>query len=240
MSMAAPDTASTKRTPPQENAGGKWRRCILSRQEYNSDALIRFVAGPDNRIVPDLAERLPGRGLWLRAERGAIEQAIAEKRFAKAGRSQIIAEAGLADRVAHLLTQRSLNYLGLALRSGGIAVGHDQVRTDLSTGRAAVLVQANDGAATARNRLRAVAHDLPSIEIFLRGELAQALGRADIVHAVLRSSRLSSLFLRECGRLAGFRDIGESRLPAADEDASAPPASGLQAANETVDRVGIE
>lgn len=240
MNLAAPDIASPEGTPPRHDTSGKRRRCILSRQECASETMIRFVAGPDNHIVPDVAERLPGRGLWLRAERSAVDQAVAERCFAKAARANVTAEAGLADQVAHLLTQRSLNFLGLALRSGVIAIGHDQVRADLSAGRAAVLVQANDGAAAARSRLRAVAHGLPSIEMFSRGELAQALGRADIVHAVLRTSRLSTLFLRECGRLAGFRAIGESRLPAPDGNISTPPASALRAANETVDRVGIE
>lgn len=240
MSMAAPDIASPQAKPPREDAVGKRRRCILSRRECASDTLVRFVAGPDNRIVPDVAERLPGRGLWLRAERGAVDQAVAEGRFAKAARANVTTEAGLADQVADLLAQRCLNFLGLALRSSGIAIGHDQVRTDLGAGRAAVLVQASDGAPQPRGRLRAVAHGLPSVEMFSRGELSQALGRANIVHAVLHKSRLSTLFLRECGRLAGFRAIGESRLPAADGGTMILPVTGSRAANETVDRVGIE
>ncbi len=240
MSMAPPDIVSPAGMAPRKNAGGKQRRCIVSRRECAGEALIRFVAGPDNHIVADVAERLPGRGLWLRAERSAVEQAVAEGLFAKAARANVIAETGLADQVAQLLNQRSLNYLGLALRSGGIAIGHDQVRADLGAGRAAVLVQVNDGAAHARSRLRAVAHGLPSVEMFSRGELSQALGRADIVHAALHASRLSALFLRECGRLAGFRAIGESRLLAADWAMTASSATGPKAANEIVDRVGIE
>ena len=32
------------------------------------DELIRFVVGPDG-VVPDLKRKLPGRGLWVTAER---------------------------------------------------------------------------------------------------------------------------------------------------------------------------
>ena len=94
MNLAAPDIASPENTPPRNDADGKRRRCILSRQECASENLIRFVAGPDNLIVPDVAERLPGRGLWLRAERSVVDQAVAERCFAKAARANVTAEAG--------------------------------------------------------------------------------------------------------------------------------------------------
>ena len=40
-----------------------------------SSKLIRFVAGPDDQIVPDLAARLPGRGVWVTATRAAVQEA---------------------------------------------------------------------------------------------------------------------------------------------------------------------
>ncbi len=41
--------------------------------------MIRFVVGPDRQIVPDLAGRLPGRGLWLSASGDVIEFAATQK-----------------------------------------------------------------------------------------------------------------------------------------------------------------
>ena len=35
--------------------------------------MIRFVVGPDRQIVPDLAARLPGRGMWLSASGDVLE-----------------------------------------------------------------------------------------------------------------------------------------------------------------------
>jgi len=34
--------------------------------------LVRFVLGPNNMIYPDLENKLPGRGMWVKAERSAI------------------------------------------------------------------------------------------------------------------------------------------------------------------------
>ena len=234
MSGTKPNSARKRRRGPaeqprrRESLPDKQRRCILSRREHSTANLIRFVAGPDNRIVPDLAERLPGRGLWLSANRAALDEARTNGSFAKAARTAVTLDAEVAMQVGDQLAARALDYLGLILRAGAIAIGHDQVRADLTAGRAGILLQAADGAPAARARLRALATGLPAVEMFTRGELSQALGRADTVHAALRPSRLSDMFLRECGRLAGFRAIGESRLPA----------SGQQ--NELLDRVGSE
>jgi uncharacterized protein len=218
---------------PCQKLSGKRRRCILSRQDFASETLIRFVVGPDNHIVPDLAERLPGRGLWLSAEKNAIEQAQVSKSFAKAAHAAVIVDADLAMQVADLLAARALNFLGLALRSGAVVMGYEKVRADLKAGRAAILVQANDGAPHTRARMRAVASGMPAVELFSRGELSQALGRADTVHAVLHASRLSGQFLCESSRLAGFREAGKSRLPVLGVNISGPTLSGPLVANET-------
>jgi len=45
------------------------RRCIVTGEVQPKAGLIRFVAGPDGEVVPDLAEKLPGRGFWVVADR---------------------------------------------------------------------------------------------------------------------------------------------------------------------------
>ena len=68
------------------------RSCIVSRREMEKEALLRFVAGPDNRIYPDLKETLPGRGVWVEARRACVEQAVAKNLFARSLKAQVTAE----------------------------------------------------------------------------------------------------------------------------------------------------
>ena len=44
------------------------RRDVVSGEVMEEARLIRFVAGPDGQVVPDLARKLPGRGIWVAAE----------------------------------------------------------------------------------------------------------------------------------------------------------------------------
>ena len=49
------------------------RKCIVSGEVQPKGGLIRFVVGPDGQIVPDVAGKLPGRGIYVSARREALE-----------------------------------------------------------------------------------------------------------------------------------------------------------------------
>jgi predicted RNA-binding protein YlxR (DUF448 family)/ribosomal protein L30E len=186
-------------------ARGPQRRCLVTRTAGTRDHLIRFVLDPDHRVLPDLEERLPGRGMWLSADRDVVNRAVAGRLFARAARAPAVAEADLAATVERLLADRALGCIGLARRAGQVVVGFDQVRAALRASKAAVLIAAADGAADGRSKLRRLAPDLPLITAFARGELGACLGRDDVVHVAVAPGGLAQRLLRDVQRLAGFR-----------------------------------
>src|SRR3954465_8641548 len=98
--------------------------------------LIRFVAGPDGVAVPDLARKLPGRGLWVAADRVSVETAARKGLFSRAAKMKVAAPADLADRVDALLRRRLLDGLGLAKRAGALTFGYEKVRAAVQGGKA--------------------------------------------------------------------------------------------------------
>ena len=56
--------------------------CIVTRMVKDEAELIRFVRSPDGVVVPDLARKLPGRGVWVSLDRRLLDQAVARKLFA--------------------------------------------------------------------------------------------------------------------------------------------------------------
>ncbi len=187
------------------------RRCIATREVRPRRELLRFVVGPAGELVPDLAARLPGRGLWLTPKRETVLLAQRRNLFAKTAGMEVQVAPDLADRIEGLLARRCLEILGLARRAGEVAAGFDQVYEWLAVGRAAVLLAARDGAAEGRRKLRKLAPDLRVVEVFEAEELAQALGRAHVIHAALASGRLAERFADEADRLSGFRQPTEKR-----------------------------
>jgi hypothetical protein len=181
------------------------RRCLVTGATLSKAALVRFVVGPDGAIVPDIEERLPGRGFWLKAERGMVLAAAAGRHFAKAARAPVVVPADLADRVEARLVRRCLDLIGLARRAGQVAVGFDTVAAALRDRPGGVLLAAYDGAPGGREKVRSLAPTTPVIDLLSRTELGAAVGRAEAVHVLVAPGTLAATLRREAARLRGFR-----------------------------------
>ena len=190
---------------------GPLRRCLVTGETRPKAELVRFVVGPDRRIVPDIAERLPGRGLWTLARRDIVAAAVKKRLFQRAARAQVMAEDDLADRVEALLARRCVELIGLARRAGLAVAGFAKVEAALRGKGVAVLIAASDGSADGRGKLEALAPGLPRAEALRSAELGAAFGRESAVHAALKRGPLAEFFLIEAGRLGGFR-AGERDL----------------------------
>ena len=189
------------------------RRCIVSGESLPRDALLRFVIAPDGSVVPDLDEKLPGRGLWLRPERDILRAACAKGAFSKAARRETRPPDDLAAQVERLLRRRCLDLIGLARRSGALVAGFEKVRAFLASEHAGLLLAASDGAADGRGKIRALAPNVALVDAFASEELAQAVGREHVVHAVVAKGRLADRILHEARRLAGVRGDGADTGP---------------------------
>ncbi len=181
------------------------RRCIVTGETSEKSALIRFVVGPDNTIVPDLEAKLPGRGLWVSANSDAVNMASKKGLFAKAARGKVKVPGDLAETVGRLLKKRCLNYLGLASRSGLIVQGAEKVQAGLKAGRGSVLVQASDGAPDGRAKIARLRPGMSVVTPFLATEMGQALGREQAVHVLLDKGSLCNRLVEEANRLSGFQ-----------------------------------
>ena len=198
------------RRPPRTGATKCLRRCIVSGALRPKEEMIRFVIGPEGEVVADMAGRLPGRGFWLSAERDMINTACAKKAFSRAAGASLTTPPDLSDRVEHLLARRCLDLVGLACRAGEVVAGYDKSRAWLRAGKGSVLVAASDGAPGGRAKVRALAPDLPLLDLFSGAELGAALRRDSAGHAVLARGRLADRLRGEAMRLAGFRTQGRA------------------------------
>lgn len=188
------------------------RKCLATGDVLPEARLVRFVEGPDARVVVDVEAKLPGRGLWVCSEAGAVGRAVEKNLFARAAKAQIKAPADLVAEVEKRLVARILAHAGLALRAGQMIFGFDTVERALrSETPPAVILQAEDSSADGTRKLQsaAVATGLVPYVIgcFSNAELSLALGRANVVHAALKPGRMAERLIFDAGRLSGFRPL---------------------------------
>ncbi len=200
--LPTPDGSETEHAEDQ----GPVRRCLVSGEHRPKSELLRFVISPDGGVVFDDSGRLPGRGLWLRAERDMIETAASKRLFSKAARQSVTVPDDLAGLVAAGLKRRCLDRLGLARRAGLVAVGFEKVRAQARAGLTALRLEAADGAADGRRKVTGIAPNVPVIDAFTGAELGQALGRDHAVHVGLVADRLTEALAGEATRYQGVAE----------------------------------
>ncbi len=189
---------------------GPERTCIATRQTLPAKAMIRFVAGPDGSVVPDLKLRLPGRGVWVSAGHAHVAEAVRRKAFARALKAPASADAGLADLVGALLKKDALQALSLANKAGAVVCGAAKIEGGAKRGYAALLhaSDASEGGIEKLERaVRSAGRDrvaIPSLRLFSGDELSLSLGREHVIHAALVTGSPAGNVLKRVGLVTRY------------------------------------
>ena len=202
----AADHAAGETSPEgdEEREVGALRRCVVTRERGERAAMLRFVVGPDGALVPDLAARLPGRGMWLSPRSDVVETARARGAFARAARGPVTVPSDLLALLQAGLSNRVADLLGFARRAGQAVAGYAKAREWVQAGRAALVLQAGDGSPDERARLLSGARELPVCTALSAARLGAVFGRDHVVHVAVMRGRLAEQLAVDAGRLAGL------------------------------------
>jgi predicted RNA-binding protein YlxR (DUF448 family) len=187
------------------------RRCALTRQSRLRGELLRFVIAPDGTIVPDLKEKLPGRGVWLTAAHDTVKEATKRNVFARALKAEVKVPEGFADRVDRLLADAALGAFALANKAGEVVFGTAKVEEAIAKAKVVALVHAReaaeDGCRKLDSKFRGMAAETPhpAVRDFGTDELGLASGRTNVIHAALIQGGAALRFLAAASRLERYR-----------------------------------
>lgn len=189
----------------KDREDGPERRCIATGETAPKSGLVRFVAGPDGAVVPDIAGKLPGRGTWVSATRAAVSKAADKKLFARGLKTPVTVPDGLVDEVERQIAARLINLISLARKSGDAVAGYEKVKDWLIREDARVLIQASDGSGRGKSKL-STPYKGNYIGWLRADELGLAFGRQTVIHAALASGGLARRVVEEAHRLRGMRE----------------------------------
>jgi len=195
---------------PRKGGPGAERLCAVTRAVKPVEELIRFVVGPDG-VVPDLKRKLPGRGLWITADRPTLKDAVTRNVFARGFKRDVRATAELIDRTEFLLQRAVLDALSIAGKAGLVLTGFSKVEAAIARERLAGLIHASDAGNDGVQKLagalrhREDGEAIPTIKSFTTAQLDLALGRSNVVHAALLAGPANDTVLARLARLERFR-----------------------------------
>ena len=192
------------------------RKCIATGKVLAKTELVRFVLGPNNMIFPDLENKLPGRGIWVKADHSAILKAEKGNLFSRALNQSAECLENLAEQVENLIASRIINLIGLSRKSGKCICGYEKVKDWLKKDIAEVLIQSSDGSNREKSRLRTPS-DGSFIGWLSSKELGKAFGRENITHCALASGGLTQRIVEDAQRLKGLRIVKDQNSFRKDE-----------------------
>lgn len=182
--------------------------CILTRVVKDEADLIRFVRSPDGVAVPDLARKLPGRGVWVSLDRKILAEAIKKKLFSKAFAAETTLPPDVADMVSGLLRKHVLSLLSLSKKAGEAVAGFMKVEEILGRGRARLLFHAVEAAPDGCRKLDKYAQPgVDKIVLFHSSELDLAFGRSNVVHAAVAKGALAEKLSAGVRRIETFEGL---------------------------------
>lgn len=184
------------------------RMCIVTREVKDEDALVRFVRSPEGEVVPDLARKLPGRGVWVSLERPKLVEAMRKGLFARGFHAQVKVPDDLADRVGSLLRRQIVAHLSLARKAGEAVSGATRVEEAIRKGHCALLFHVVGAAPDGMRKLNRLVDAKTQIcGLLTPDDLDLAFGRANVVHAAVAAGGLAAKLSVYVTRTARFEGL---------------------------------
>ena len=181
------------------------RKCLVSQTSGPKVALIRFVTSPDGVVVPDIMEKLPGRGYYVTSDLNVLEEAVNKKVFSRGAKAQVTVPENLITEIDRQLARRVVDLVSIARKAGRAVTGFEKVKGWLAEGRAKILLQASDGSERGKGKLW-TPEGGRFFGCLTAQELGLAFGRGHAIHCALSGGKLSERVVHEAERLRGLRE----------------------------------
>jgi predicted RNA-binding protein YlxR (DUF448 family) len=222
VSAAAPSTDDTElragfvagdgeSSAPAGDEALRTRTCVGCRAHEDSEALLRIAYLPDHQpcLVPDLAGKLGGRGVWLHPRAGCLHKAL-RGGFSRALRRELAIEReAVLGPLQTQLTRRIQGLLLAALRRRRASYGTDAVLEVLATCPVSVLLVAKDAAGRRNDVIsRASERRVRVIELFDQEALGRLVQRDALSFVAVLEPQIGREIADASRWLAGLSEDG--------------------------------
>ena len=165
------------------NAETPQRSCLGCRTSKDKDLLLRFVLTPEMEILPDLENRLPGRGAYTCTDRNCLAAAVGQRQFKRSFKQDVTVMPAeqLVEHVRLQMHGRILGLIGLANKAGFMTGGGSMVSDALrSKKKPGLVLVAQDVSPEIGEKIvqLATANKVPHRTVMTKDDFGAILGKA--------------------------------------------------------------
>ncbi len=174
--------------------------------DLNEDNFIKICLSPDDKLVPDLHNNLPGKSVWLPANKSSITDILGKEDLKVYFGVAELQTTDLCALISRILRKKILNSISLAKKSGNLVIGIDAIKTQL-TQKKHFLILVAKGARSLLNNSFITAKNTSIFECILeQNDLEKSTGKNNVKYVGILSKNFKKTIQVDLNKLKGFID----------------------------------
>ena len=174
--------------------------------DLKQDDFIKISLSPGSKLVPDLHNNLPGKSVWVPANKDRIKDILKGNELKTQFRAQELSTKGLIFLIEKLLRKKILNSISLTKKAGYLAIGLDTIKTQL-IGKKHCLVVVAKGARTLKNYSLFSSDDISCFEnVLYQEDLERSTGKNNVKYVGIFSKNFKKTIQVDLNKLKGFME----------------------------------
>ena len=172
----------------------------------HQDDFIKISLSPDNKLVPDLHNKLPGKSIWVPANKARIKDILKGDELKTHFGAQQLSTKDLIFLIEKLLRKKIFNNISLTKKAGYLAIGLDTIKTQL-IGKKHCLIVVAKGAKSLKNYSFFSSNDISCFEnILFQEDLEKSTGKNNVKYVGILSKSFKKTIQVDLNKLKGFME----------------------------------
>ena len=172
----------------------------------NQDDFIKVSLSPDRKLVPDLHNNLPGKSVWVPANKTRINYILEGNELETQFAVKELFTGDLIFLIEKILRKKILNSISLTKKAGYLAIGLDTIKNQL-IGKKHCLIVIAKGAKSLKNYSFFSSTDISCFENVLhQKDLERSTGKNNVKYVGIFSKNFKKTIQVDLNKLKGFME----------------------------------
>ena len=180
------------------------KKNFLDRDDLNEDDFIKLSLSPDNILVPDLYNNLPGRSVWLPADKSIITDILKKEDLKTYFDIPAFFISDFSVLVEKMLKKKILNTVSLTKKAGNLFIGMDSIKAKLTNREHCLVIIAKGAKSLPRNSVFSYKNFSCFENLFDQRELEKSTGKHKVKYIGIFSKNFKKTIQVDLNKLKGF------------------------------------
>ena len=182
------------------------KKIFLNSSSINKDDFIKICLSPDNKLIPDLCDKLPGKSVWLPADKSLIVDILRKDELKTYFGVSKIFSSDLVSTIEMVLRKKIMSSISMTKKSGVLAIGLDAIKAQLIQNRHCLIIVAM-GAKSLANKSYFASENVSIFENLLeQKDLEKSTGKNNVKYVGILSKNFKKTIQVDLNKLKGFID----------------------------------